>query len=89
MNKYPVNIRSGQLSITDAAYVELTEDDRHVRVLYAETAALWVSIGHDTPNDTTSFKMPAGSSLELQPSPTGKVYVKSVLGAQIVYTYGA
>jgi len=88
METAPINIVSDQIALTASAYTQLPKD-QNVRVIYASTEAVYVSIGYATPADATSFMMPAGSSIELKPVPVGDVYVKSVTGAQTIYTYGA
>lgn len=82
------NVRTDAVAITAASYVELTGYAETLTV-YTDTEAVYLSAGYDTAADGTSFKLPANSSLVLDPVPSGKVFVKSVTGSQTIYVLGS
>lgn len=85
-----INVKSAQFSVTASAYAELYPAgaiDASV-VIYAEEDC-WISVGHSTPADATSFKLLAGSALTISQPPLGSIQAKSVATAQTVYAVGA
>jgi hypothetical protein len=80
------NTKSGQHSVSDSAYTEISAEGvlDNTLILYSDSALL-LSVGHDVPSDSTSFIMPANSSLDLRPTPIGLVSVKAVSGSATVY----
>ena len=80
------NTKSGQLSVSDSAYTELSAAGvlDNTLVLYVAEAVL-LSVGHDVPSDSNSFLMPANSSLDLRPTPLGLVSAKAVSGTAIIH----
>lgn len=86
---FPKSVVTAQVTVPTSTWVELPGVYLTTVNVYAETAALLVSAGHATPADNRAYKMPAGSSLEIEPPATGKVAFKSITASQTVYLIGA
>lgn len=83
------NATTSVLTVTDTAWAEVPFGYNRELVLYSLDFPFYLSLGRETPHESTSVLIPAGSSIELSPLPEGIVYMQSVGGSQSLYIIGA